>query len=87
MLRSLLAAIAAAAAVLMFAAPATAEPDVSCADGECSYDDPSYDEYDDEATDDEFDELDPGPFLILCGGYDSGIPMVGVGGCTPDMAG
>ena len=82
MLRSLVAALVAAAAGLMFAAPATAEPDVSCSDGVCTYDDPSYDGYDEES-----DGIDPGPFLIVCGGYDSGIPMVGVGGCTPDVAG
>jgi hypothetical protein len=83
MLRSLSVAIAVAAAVLVFAAPATAEPDVSCADGVCTYDDPSYDE----ATDEESDDWGPGPFLAVCAGFDTGIPMVGVGGCTPDMAG
>ena len=85
MLRSFMFALAVAAATLMFAVPATAEPDVSCADGVCSFDDPSYDEYDNDTTDDE--DLGPGPFLIVCGGYDSGIPMVGVGGCTPDISG
>jgi hypothetical protein len=46
----------------------------------------------DQWSDDEWDDggyydNTPGPWMTVCGGYDTGIPFLAVGGCTPSLVG
>jgi hypothetical protein len=98
MIRKILVAVALAIGALALAMPALQPGLAPCGWGLCTSQTPALladdedDWDDDEWADDEWDDgyydyYQPGPWLSVCAGYDTGIPLIAVGGCSPNLAG
>lgn len=94
MIRRILVTVALAIGVLTLAMPALLPAVAPCGWGSCTYQTPALladeeDDWDEDWDEDwaYYDEDGPGPWMTVCAGYDTGIPWLGVGGCTPNLAG